>query len=346
MQNVVGDGVCGENGNFEIVEQFGVSSYEKDGAIRIIWQSGGAGPGSVSGPPLAETSVQAVNDDSVFWHIEIPGFFQAAETFTFTGIDRDVLMGVASGTDLQHEYGDERFQQIVSSSLAPRTGRDDFLKAVRAAFEEHKVKEVPGWAVDGEALPECLALPGGQCPNENDWCKAGKDPSCTTSTYQEPAASLNGQGIALVVLCTAIALTGAFLVLHRKLAKMQSDRIKSHFAGQVARRINHRGSISQLNPEALAEEFERMTSKDNGQVGKVRLRCATCVPKRILLETQNSFLLFENVNRREKEELWNFVSSGKAGDMSKNDFEALFEVMDVNNDGSVSFVEFCAFMVS
>jgi hypothetical protein len=46
----------------------------------------------------------------------------------------------------------------------------------------------------------------------------------------------------------------------------------------------------------------------------------------------------------QKEELWTFVSSGKAGDMNINDFDALFAAMDIDKNGKVDFMEFCAFM--
>ena len=41
----------------------------------------------------------------------------------------------------------------------------------------------------------------------------------------------------------------------------------------------------------------------------------------------------------QKEALWTWVQSGKAGTMTKKDFDALFATMDLDGDGEVSFLE-------
>lgn len=42
--------------------------------------------------------------------------------------------------------------------------------------------------------------------------------------------------------------------------------------------------------------------------------------------------------------MWDFVSSGKAGDFSQGDFDALFASIDLDKTGSVNFLEFCTFL--
>ena len=76
--------------------------------------------------------------------------------------------------------------------------------------------------------------------------------------------------------------------------------------------IGHEGSTLQLEPEDLADEFRRIDSSNDGNI--------------------------------QREELWDFVSSGKAGVMNRRDFNALFRSMDVDGNGSVNFMEFCSFM--
>jgi hypothetical protein len=42
--------------------------------------------------------------------------------------------------------------------------------------------------------------------------------------------------------------------------------------------------------------------------------------------------------------LWNFLSTGKAGELSESDFNALFAAIDLDQSGEVDFLEFCTFM--
>jgi len=58
--------------------------------------------------------------------------------------------------------------------------------------------------------------------------------------------------------------------------------------------------------------------------------------------------IIENVanGQIEKDELRAFVSTEKAGHLSKKEFDSLFSAMDADKDGSVSFLEFCSFMTS
>ena len=177
-KNTVGDGVCGENGNFQLIEDFGVSSYEKDGIINLIWKNQGPGSDEISGPPHAGTSTLAPADEfGVFVYTDM-GYFTAAETFTFTGEDKHYLLGTATATTNQPM--DEEFERIVITSLAPRMDDETaFLSELRQAFEDHKVKAIPGWLSGGEPIPNCAAQPWGKCPSEKEWCGAGQDPSCS-----------------------------------------------------------------------------------------------------------------------------------------------------------------------
>jgi hypothetical protein len=91
------------------------------------------------------------------------------------------------------------------------------------------------------------------------------------------------------------------------------------FARQVAQRIGVAGSVSQLPPDKLLAEFQRI---DAG------LRNST--------SHADGYI--------SRDELWEFLSDGKAGEISESDFDALFKSMDLKNRGKVNFVEFTAFM--
>ena len=43
-------------------------------------------------------------------------------------------------------------------------------------------------------------------------------------------------------------------------------------------------------------------------------------------------------------ELWDFINSGKVNKMDEKDFNALFATLDTDGDGTVSFMEFSAYM--
>ena len=91
------------------------------------------------------------------------------------------------------------------------------------------------------------------------------------------------------------------------------------FAQQVARRVALRASVSQLNPMDLLAESERIDTGVKGGTSEGSIS---------------------------REELWEFVSSVKAGEMSERNFNLLFDSMDIKGRGNVNFVELCAFMSS
>eukprot|EP00588_Corethron_pennatum_P030306 CAMPEP_0194335664 /NCGR_PEP_ID=MMETSP0171-20130528/70302_1 /TAXON_ID=218684 /ORGANISM="Corethron pennatum, Strain L29A3" /LENGTH=267 /DNA_ID=CAMNT_0039098839 /DNA_START=30 /DNA_END=829 /DNA_ORIENTATION=- len=141
MQNFIGNGVCGENGFFQVIEEFGVSTYEKDAKINLIWQNMGPESDEVSGPPRTKISTVSTVENSVFRYLNIPGVVAVAESLTFMGEDRGHLVG--SGTATKLDQGN--LTQIVSSSLAPRMDEADFVPALRRAFADHSVVDVPDW---------------------------------------------------------------------------------------------------------------------------------------------------------------------------------------------------------
>jgi hypothetical protein len=155
---------------------------------------------------------------------------------------------------------------------------------------------------------QCLT---GACPSEIDWCKT--DPECSESPYQEPDGSVKSGAIAGFTVAGIVLLMAALYALHAWTAQQQARRYKAKFAKRIADTIDVRGSMRQLRPEALASEFKRIDSES--QDGSIS-----------------------------KEALWTFMSSGKAGELSESDFNALFAAIDLDQNGSVDFMEFCTFM--
>lgn len=312
MRNTVDPNqVCGEHGNFQVIEEFGTSTFEKDGTVNLIWVNVGPESDESYGVPSQETRMKPVDGEAIFTYVNQPDVFTYSITETFYGEDDAYLIGV--GTGASSKPGDPNFQRQSGSLSGPKlSDKDSFFLALQKSFEEHKVADTPDWVQKGQAIPRCISEQWGSCPGEEDWC-AQMDPSCNKSVYQEPAASLNGLGIALATILVVSLFSFGGYVLKRYLAATQQKRYKVHFAQILADRIGHTGHLSQLDPTALEEEFKRIdgTNKD-GMI--------------------------------QKDELWDWIQTGKAGTMKKQDFDALFTCMDLDGDGEVSFIEFCGFM--
>ena len=312
MRNTVDPNqVCGEHGNVQIIEEFGTSTFEKDGVVNLIWVNVGPESDESSGVPSQETRMKTVDGEAVFTYIHQPGVFSYTITETFYGEEDAYLIGV--GTGASNEPGAPNFQRQSGSLSGPKmSDKESFFLALQQSYDEHKIADIPDWIQKGQAIPSCLAAQWGSCPAEEDWC-GQMDPSCNESIYQEPAASLNGFGIALATILVTSFVCLCGYVLKRYLVASQQKRYKIHFAKIMADRLGHQGHLSQLDPAELEEEFKRIDGmQDDGMI--------------------------------QKDELWAWLQSGKAGTMKKQDFDALFSSMDLDGDGEVSFIEFCGFM--
>jgi hypothetical protein len=89
-------------------------------------------------------------------------------------------------------------------------------------------------------------------------------------------------------------------------------KVQHEFARRVAETIKLTPGSRLLTPEALAVEFKKIDTDNTGNISK--------------------------------EELWEFVASGKVATMTRPEFDALFAVMDSDSNGTVDFLEFCAYM--
>ena len=147
-------------------------------------------------------------------------------------------------------------------------------------------------------------------PDEELWCET--DPSCAVNPYVEPTTAIRtGPLIGFIVL--GVVFVGAliyFAMMHDR--KMQKNRYRTMFARRIAQTITIRASPEQLTSDLLQKEFERIDQNGNGYI--------------------------------EKDDLWNFLNTGKVGRIAASDFEALWSVVDTDNSGKVYFLEFCAFM--
>ena len=162
------------------------------------------------------------------------------------------------------------------------------------------------------------------CPTTDMWCAKGDaHPDCGASPYVEET-TVNGGVVGGVAAAVGIVLIAAvFFIMkaiqNRKLAE-QKERIKNEFAARIIEDlgIGQGASADAFTQEAISAEFARA---DVGVEGA----------------GANDGLI-------SKDELREFMTSGKVGKMSDGDFDALFVMMDEDGSGEISFVEFAAFM--
>jgi Ca2+-binding EF-hand superfamily protein len=183
---------------------------------------------------------------------------------------------------------------------------DEWIQAVQEAYVAYNVPEDRRNVLPTEG--GCLTR---ACPTEEDWCKT--DPECSESPYQEPDASVKGGAIAGFTVAGIVLLIAGLYALHVMKSRQQKQRYKTKFAKRIAANIDRTKSMRQLTPEALGREFKKIDSENPG--GNIT-----------------------------KEGLWKFLSTGKAGDISQSDFNSLFAAIDLDNNGTVDFLEFCTFM--
>jgi hypothetical protein len=302
--------VCGVNGWSNYAEVFGTSSYEKDGTVSLFKSTGQYSvPGATDlltscFTPVDENTFTQTNKLSEEYFVTVTYVF--LRNFTeYSAVQQSFLLS-APGNPLNS----------VILNYVVKVTEQEWLEQLEQAYVDFDV--LPADQVDGGQLPmqtECLSAGIEGCPTEDDWCE--RDPECSKSPYQEPSGTVKAGPIAGFVIAGALlAFLGLYLWYRYKL-KQQARRFKTKFAKHVVGTISVRASISQLPPEALTNEFKRIAhgTKEGGGKGYIT-----------------------------REDLWKFLESGKAGEISESDFDALFSAMDVKDRGKVNFVEFCTFL--
>jgi hypothetical protein len=192
------------------------------------------------------------------------------------------------------------------SAFNTRVSEEEWVAAINNAYNQSAIPQDIQQPVP--ILGNCF---NETCPTEEDWCS--QDPECSTSPYQEPSASMTPGALAGFIIAGIIVLLALFYFIHRYLQIRQAKRYKTVFAKRIAETVQVNKSMRSMAPQELAEEF-----------------------KRVDLQTEDGLIT--------KDDLWEFISSGKAGEISQGDFNALFAAIDADGDGQVDFLAFCAFM--
>jgi len=259
--------------------------------------------------PLAPVNFKQIpiDENTLFASAEW-GTFRLAQSFSFTSLDKSRATFIEDVYTIDEgiSYPVSRHEEIYTRLDGP----EQFLEKLAESLEERQVREEMK-----PLLPmpsECNQKDQELCPTEEEWCKI--DPACVAEPkYAEPEGTLKAGPIAGVVVAVAVVLLGLAALYHNDQMKKQAARNKAAFARRVADTIELEGPDRELTPEALAREFKRIDNGDgNGTI--------------------------------DRDELWNFVNSGSVAKMGKSDFNALFAALDTDGDGTVSFMEFCAYM--
>jgi len=304
---------CGLNGLGILQEGFGTSTPERDGTVTTTTAlQPDAGEGmSMSMDASAEYKTFPIDDNTLFGSAK-SNIFLITETFSFINKEKtqasavqDIYMTAGNTTTLV-QSNRMSFTRMESAAA--------FTDAVNAKYDEFNVTYVkanlPMTKACSRAAANGLAE---ECPTEEDFCSV--DPRCaSTVEYLEPDASVEAGPIVGIVVACFVVLLAVLYYFHLKAMKDQAARNQAIFARRIAETIKLEGPDRTLTPEALAAEFKKIDGAGN---------------------TDGTI---------DKKELWDFLNSGKVAKMNESDFNALFSALDTDGDGTVSFMEFSAYM--
>jgi hypothetical protein len=259
--NVLGSGVCNENGHAAYSERFGVATFEKDGTAAIFAANGRFVEREVG----VQGSTFPVLDRSVYTSLGNK-HFELTETQTFTNPEHTKLSGTGQYLIYSSSppYSENPLAETFSYNLKQVTSED----YATMLFEAYDSAKVP--AADRIPLPagNCIGWGNGRCPTEDEF--QAIDPAFAESPYQEDA-NVSGGFIFLFVLIGAVVLLGGFIGIQRKLSADQAARYQEEFAKRIAATINFTGTHEKLTPEVLQAEFARMDKDGDGVLSKKEL---------------------------------------------------------------------------
>eukprot|EP01083_Nonionella_stella_P030925 84750_1 len=297
---------CGVNGMVDFAGVYASLNHEQDGTLSIARATG----------HYATAGGDDIFDADPGSMIKLTD----GNTFEFTFVAQDSFSSVQSvvffddnTASLSAVHTSVPMQQAMSANTATmvRLTEEEFLKGIDEYNDKFDVPDEVQSPMTSDEVPRYA----GTFPTEEQWCGGlVNDVSCTPSPYQEPDAQMKGGFIALFVILAAIVFGAGAFLLHRNSANKQKKRYKEHFVRGIARNITIADCAGLVEPEQLKREFDLIDKDGGGTISK--------------------------------DELKEFLASGKVGDISDKDVEAMWAAIDIDNSGEVDFVEFIAFLGS
>lgn len=304
LAGVDADIVCGVNGRLIFGDAWGTSTYEKDGTIEYFKGLG-------------------------WWAAVQDGYLTPIDSRSYTILSHDVAEGgdanvqfatsatyyddfakKAGISSLSNFLMDDPIQSVSTTRHNSTDNKEEWLDSILSACKEYNVTSSQ-MALLEASLPmatECFFSE--ECATEEEFCTIGKDPTCSESPYQEPSASLNGGGIALItVLCTALVAAIAY-ALHHRAKTMQENRMKLAFVRSIAKTMNRRVAAESLSVDDLKVQFETIDTGKNGTISMDELSK--------FLDDQDQTL-------------------------DDQDFKVLWNAIDLDGENEIDFSEFVAF---
>lgn len=310
--NVIGTGTCGVNGNAKSFDAFGTTSHEKDGTMHSLE---GAGTykdfWNIAYPIDKNTMIYVSSDDKTQFHSQTNVFYPTKRhrTRTAYGFDYAGIPGMAGGRDNPLYYSSLYREYKVS--------KEEWLGTIKHHNEKFNIPIAD--RIQGGVLPmetSCLkgtTTPAHQgaapkCPTEEDFCAI--DPKCSVSPFVEPDPSVNGGAVGGLCVAIIFVLVSVGLLIHAQQLKKHQLKIRTQMISRIGRGLLPQFGNSTM--DELAAAFAKIDTNGSGDISK--------------------------------EELGGFLQKDPSQKISNSDLDMMFNMIDVDSGGTVSFAEFAALM--
>jgi len=321
------------------VDQYGVSTFEKNGEIDVFmssvgypdWDEPGLGEGLLPFEPpsvlspiggksylaLTPQKTGDIYESAYCTDLECTKVNHYVENYSNLGVSN---LDVKNG---ENSKGDVRF---FSRTASTKVDKDTWMQEWSKAFIEYKIPppnnpftELPlDWGRNGtiqpfdpttsDVAPECMTL---VCPTEDDW--KTMDPYLNTSPYIEPSGVLTGGFIAGITIGSIVLSAIMFYFIYKRGVEAREKRVKEAVMRSIAKSMTISTSDN-LKPKDLEKMFSKIDVDGNGNL--------------------------------DKDEVKELVDEAGVANMSERDYNILFASTDLDGNGSLDFVEFCAFFAS